>query len=139
MLLVDAGAICIELAKVGGHQQYLSLAIHSLQKAVQNSASAGLAVADALLAQTEASKATSHSRTPLKWEKSLHMAWARWPAEHRPAELYFQMGSLSEQSRDTTQESLQAPETLRSKRSWLQTAVRSNPACLRYWRTLRQS
>jgi hypothetical protein len=80
MLLVDAGAICIELAKVGGHQQYLSLAIHSLQKAVQNSASAGLAVADALLAQTEASKATSHSRTPLKWEKNLHMAWARWPA-----------------------------------------------------------
>ncbi|KAH8947142.1 hypothetical protein BDL97_11G024900 [Sphagnum fallax] len=133
------GAICIELAKVGGHQQYLSLAIHSLQKAVQNSASAGLAVADALLAQTEASKATSHSRTPLKWEKNLHMAWARWPAEHRPAELYFQMGSLSEQSRDTTQEGMQAPETLRSKQSWLQTAVRSNPACLRYWRTLRQS
>ncbi len=95
---------------------------------------------------------TSEKKSQCWFLMGSHMGWwsmcptALWRifavfclAEHRPAELYFLMGSLSEQSRDTTQESLQAPETLRSKRSWLQTAVRSNPACLRYWRTLRQS
>ncbi len=72
-------SICIELAKVGCHLQYLSLAILSLQKGVQNSAPAGLVVADALLAEAKANKAIFHSRATLKWEQNLYMPWASWP------------------------------------------------------------
>jgi hypothetical protein len=79
LLLVDAGPICIELAKVGCHLEYLSLAILSLQKGVQNSAPAGLVVADALLAEAKANKAIFHSRATLKWEQNLYMPWASWP------------------------------------------------------------
>jgi hypothetical protein len=77
--IFDAGPICIELAKVGCHLEYLSLAILSLQKGVQNSAPAGLVVADALLAEAKANKAIFHSRATLKWEQNLYMPWASWP------------------------------------------------------------
>lgn len=53
--------------------------------------------------------------------------------EDRPAELYYQMGLLADQFKDTSQAGMHAPESLRSKRSWMQRAVHTNPTCFRYW------
>lgn len=57
-------------------------------------------------------------------------------AEDRPGELYYQMGLLAEQSKDASHAGVHAPESLQSKRSWMQRAVHVNPACFRYWATL---
>ncbi|KAG0566179.1 hypothetical protein KC19_7G044100 [Ceratodon purpureus] len=126
------GAICLALANLGGYTEHLSSAIRSLNKAVQGGPSV-ISVAGVLLAQAEISKSSTRSRNAQKWEQVLRLSWKSWPEEDRPGELYYQMGLLAEQFKDTSHAGVHAPESLQSKRSWMQRAVHVNPACLRYW------
>ena len=79
LLHVRAGALCMQLAKLGGYTEFSTLGTRSLIRAVQGGPLM-LPIAGALLAQAEASKASNSGRTLQKWEQSLRMAWAGWPA-----------------------------------------------------------
>ena len=47
------------------------------------------------------------------------------------------MGLLAEQFKDASHAGMHAPESLQSKRSWMQRAVHVNPAFIRYWVALK--
>ncbi|XP_064982269.1 tetratricopeptide repeat protein SKI3-like isoform X2 [Musa acuminata AAA Group] len=128
-LLLCHGAICMELVRQQAGLQFLSRAISSLTKA-QKCSPMFLPIVSLLLAQAEASLGAK-----AKWEKNLSLEWFAWPAERRPAELYFQMHLLARQSstvsnQDSGVGSTQSPER------WILRAIHLNPSCLRYWRIL---
>ncbi|WOL13945.1 tetratricopeptide repeat protein SKI3 isoform X1 [Canna indica] len=128
-LLLCHGAICMELARQQGGPQFVSRSISSLTKA-QNNSPTLLPIVSLLLAQAEASFGAK-----AKWEKHLSLEWFAWPAEMRPAELYFQMHLLAKQpSTGSTQDRCIA--YTQSSERWIQRAIHLNPSCLRYWRTL---
>lgn len=79
LLHMRAGALCMKLAKLGGYTQFSTVGTRSLIRAAQGGPLM-LPIAGALLAQAEASKTSSRSRTLQKWEQTLRMAWAGWPA-----------------------------------------------------------
>ncbi|PKU77719.1 tetratricopeptide repeat protein SKI3 [Dendrobium catenatum] len=125
------GAVCMELARQQMGLQFLSRALQHLVKA-QVTSPFPLPILSALLAQVEGSLGSK-----AKWERNLRLEWFSWPAEMRPAELYFQMHILARQSTaacdpQTNIESYQSP--LR----WVLRAVHLNPSCLRYWKVLQK-
>ncbi|XP_077215961.1 tetratricopeptide repeat (TPR)-like superfamily protein isoform X2 [Tasmannia lanceolata] len=130
-LFLTHGAICMELARRQAGSQFLSLAVNSLTKA-QEASFNRLPIVSALLAQAEASLG---ART--KWETNLRLEWFSWPAELRPAELYFQMHLLARQSKVGTNK-FSGVELSQSPERWILRAIHSNPSCTRYWKVLQK-
>ncbi|XP_068652735.1 tetratricopeptide repeat protein SKI3 [Aristolochia californica] len=128
-LLLLHGLICLELAKQRSGSEFLSLAVSSLTKAKEFSLVC-LPIVSVLLAQAEASLG---ART--KWEDNLRLEWFSWPAEMRPAELYFQMHLLAKQSK-VASGSHSNVEALQSPQRWILRAIHINPSCARYWKVL---
>ncbi|XP_008799156.2 tetratricopeptide repeat protein SKI3 isoform X2 [Phoenix dactylifera] len=130
-LLLFHGAVSMELARQQPGPQFLSRAVSSLTKA-QETSPVPLPIVSLLLAQAEASLGAK-----AKWERNLRVEWFSWPAEMRPAELYFQMYLLARQlnassSQHSGIESMQIPK------NWVLQAVHLNPSCLRYWKVLQK-
>uniref|UniRef100_A0A1D1Y0Z0 Tetratricopeptide repeat protein 37 n=1 Tax=Anthurium amnicola TaxID=1678845 RepID=A0A1D1Y0Z0_9ARAE len=130
-LLLCHGAVCMELARQQGGSHFLLLAIDSLTKA-QGSSPIPLPIVSALLAQAVGSLGAKD-----QWKKNLQSEWFSWPAEMRPAELYFQMHLLTRRSnvgskRYSGVESSQSPER------WVLESIHINPSSLRYWKVLQK-
>lgn len=123
------GAICMELARQRLGPQFLQLAVRNLTRA-QKASLNSLPIVSALLAQAEGSLG---SKT--KWEKNLRFEWFSWPPEMRPAELFFQMHLLANQS-TAQSDSPSSIELDQSPQRWLSRAIHLNPSCLRYWKVL---
>ncbi|KAI5077841.1 hypothetical protein GOP47_0007665 [Adiantum capillus-veneris] len=119
------GAICMELVKHGSGSKNLSTACRRLMKVAAGNGNK-LPIARLLLVQAQAGKAGTPGL-----ERLLHDEWGIWPAEHKPAELYFQMGILGKASKPT-----EAPDSAQSPRIWFRRAVHINPSCPRYWTML---
>ncbi|KAG9455553.1 hypothetical protein H6P81_000061 [Aristolochia fimbriata] len=116
------GLICLELARQRSGSEFLSLAVGSLTKA-QEFSLISLPVVSVLLAQAEASLGARS-----KWEDYLRLEWFSWPAEMRPAELYFQMHLLAKQSKVAKHSSV---ESQQSPQKWILRAIHLNPSCVR--------
>ncbi|MCO5601085.1 hypothetical protein L7F22_055204 [Adiantum nelumboides] len=119
------GAICMELVKCGSGSINLSTACRRLMKVTAGNGNK-LPIAGLLLAQAQAGKAGTPG-----WERLLRDEWGIWPAEYKPAELYFQMGILGRASKPT-----QGHNSAQSSRIWFRRAVHINPSCPRYWTML---
>lgn len=128
------GAICMEIFKNGCGSKYLSTAVRSLSK-VLSGGGVMLPVAGLLLAQAESGKGGT---AVVKWENYVRAEWSIWSKEHKPAELYFQMGLLAKRLKCTTPGNQEVPDSFQSPRSWFRRAVHINPSCLRYWTMLQQ-
>ncbi|XP_024020114.1 tetratricopeptide repeat protein SKI3 isoform X1 [Morus notabilis] len=124
------GATCLELARQWCDSQLLLLAIRSLRRAREASATP-LPFISALLAQAEGSLGSKE-----KWENSLRHEWFTWPPEMRPAELFFQMHLLARQSRAGPDSS--NVECCQSPQRWVLRAIHTNPSCVRYWKVLQK-
>lgn len=131
-LLLCHGAICMELARQRAGSEFLSRAVVSLTKA-QETSHFPLPIVSVLLAQAEASLG---SRS--KWERNLRIEWFSWPAEMRPAELYFQMHLLAKQSSAVSNQKQASIESSESPERWILRAIHLNPSCLRYWKVLQK-
>lgn len=130
-LLLCHGAICMELARQRAGSEFLSCAVVSLKKA-QETSPVPLPIVSVLLAQAEASLGAR-----AKWERNLRYEWFSWPAEMRPAELYFQMHLLAKQSSPGPNQQ-HSIELSHSPHTWLLRAIHLNPACSRYWKVLQK-
>ncbi|XP_058073295.1 tetratricopeptide repeat protein SKI3 [Magnolia sinica] len=130
-LFLCHGAICMELARQRSGSQFLLLAVSSLTRA-QESSPVPLPIVSALLAQAEASLGAR-----AKWERNLRFEWFSWPAEMRPAELYFQMHLLARQSK-VVPDQFSSVESSQSPQRWIIRAIHSNPSCSRYWKVLQK-
>lgn len=130
------GSICMEIARRFAAPQFISSAASSLRKAQQKSR-ATLPIVSLLLAQAEGSLGSK-----AKWEKNLRLEWFSWPPELLPAELYFQMHLLANQSTAAAapqQKQQQVMvETMQSPGAWLLRAIHLNPSSSRYWKALLQ-
>lgn len=124
------GAVCMELARKSSGSQFLSLAVNSLTEAQKTSFP--LPIISALLGQAEASLGAR-----MKWERNLRLEWFSWPAELRPAELYFQMHLLAKQSK-AGPDQFSGIEFSQSSLSWILRAIHLNPSCMRYWKALQR-
>ncbi|MQM18254.1 hypothetical protein Taro_051242 [Colocasia esculenta] len=127
-LLLCHGAICMELARQGAGSHFLSLAVDSLNKARETSP-APLPIISSLLAQAVGSSGAND-----QWRENIRSEWFSWPADVRPAELYFQMHFIAGRwSRGYSGvESSQTPER------WVLRAIHINPSSMRYWKALRK-
>lgn len=130
-LLLCHGAVCMELARQQAGSQFLWRAVSSLTKA-QETSPVPLPIVSALLAQAEASLGAR-----AKWERNLRLEWFSWPAETRPAELYFQMHLLARQSNARPDQRAMI-ESWQSSERWILRAIHLNPSCLRYWKVLQK-
>lgn len=130
-LLLLHGVVCMDLARQQLGPQFLSRAVSSLTKA-QETSPVPLPIAFFLLAQAEASLGAK-----TKWERNLRAEWSSWPAELRPAELYFQMHLLARQFNAVSNQH-SGIESMHSPKNWVLQAIHLNPSCLRYWKILQK-
>ncbi|PKA60385.1 putative UDP-N-acetylglucosamine--peptide N-acetylglucosaminyltransferase SEC [Apostasia shenzhenica] len=130
-LLFIHGAVCMELARQQMGLDFLSCAIRSLSKA-QEACTFPLPIISALLAQAEGSLGAK-----AKWEKNLRLEWFSWPAEMRPAELYFQLHILAKQTSSVSNQQKNI-ESYQSPERWVLRAIHLNPSCSRYWKVLQK-
>ncbi|KAG0490361.1 hypothetical protein HPP92_007224 [Vanilla planifolia] len=128
-LLLAHGAVCMELARRQMGSHFLSRAMQCLIKAQRGSPSP-LPIVSVLLAQAEGSLSAK-----AKWERNLRLEWFSWPAEIRPAEVYFQMHILARQSSAASKKQMYI-ESQESPEKWVLRAIHLNPSCLRYWKVL---
>ncbi|KAK8926501.1 hypothetical protein KSP39_PZI018220 [Platanthera zijinensis] len=130
-ILLAHGAVCMELARQQMGSQCLSRAVRSLVKA-QATSPFPVPIISALLAQVEGSLGAK-----AKWERNLRLEWFSWPAEMRPAELYFQMHILAKQTVAISDKNMNI-ESYQSPERWVLRAIHANPSCPRYWKVLRK-
>ncbi|KAH7285197.1 hypothetical protein KP509_33G017500 [Ceratopteris richardii] len=116
------GAICMELLNHGWSSVNLTDTCRRLMKATRGDGKC-LPIAGLLLAQVQENKAGTPG-----WERLLRMEWNLWPADMKPAELYFQMGVLARVSKTSG--------SIPSSKLWFQRAVHVNPSCGSYWKVL---
>ncbi|KAG6542180.1 hypothetical protein Mapa_016412 [Marchantia paleacea] len=130
------GTLCAILVSSGTNVEMLSSAVRSLTKAMNYSRPGALPFACTMLCQSQNAKGHSKSNDLSKWERKLWSEWEAWPAESRPAELYFQMGLLARKAQVTLLGPAGATEPSWTVRAWIQRAVHLKPDSLAYWSNL---